>query len=110
MNIFDIEEESQINESEKVDPESDLGVRDTLSKIRAHSFLKKGYSSLVFYLMNSEGDRLKDQAPKKVIDVWGVRATNLFYDQNFSTLFLQVRLVEGNLGLAKEDNTRRDIY
>ena len=103
MNIFDIEEESQVNESEKVDPESELGGRDTLSRIHAHSFLKKGYSSLVFYLMNSEGDRLKDQAPKKMIDVWGVRARNLFYDQNFSTLFLQVRFARQYWGEGEED-------
>ena len=61
---------------------SEMCIRD-----RLQDMVKNGFTSLImFYPMGVEGERLKDQEVKKVVDVWGVRVKEMFYDQEFQYL------------------------
>ena len=92
-NIFEIKEESQQNEELGSESESEASekIDSSLSQVKWEDQLKKEFSSaLVFIPMGVEGERLKDQEAKRVVDVWGIQVRDMFYDQHFQHLITVV--------------------
>jgi hypothetical protein len=64
-----------------------------ITQIKQQEYIKNEFSTiLMFYPMGLEGERLKDQEVKRVVDIWGLNIKNMFYDQDFETLVAVVRL------------------
>jgi hypothetical protein len=60
--------------------------------LKKQEHLKTEFSTiLMFFPMGLEGERLKEQEVKKVIDIWGLHIKNMFYDQEFQNLVAVVR-------------------
>ena len=88
-NIFEIEEESQQNDGLESESQSISSEQknQNMPQLKLQDMVKNGFTSLImFYPMGVEGERLKDQEVKKVVDVWGVRVKEMFYDQEFQYL------------------------
>ena len=94
--IFDIKEESRHSGEKRF---SGINInnfeyqKSSNLNFAGKGFKSKGYSTLTFFGMSVEGELVKGEGPKKMMDIWGIRIKNMFYDKNFNNMILLVSLL-----------------
>lgn len=82
-NIFDIEDDSSMNKNK-------INQNNNFNKDISNQLNFLGYSTLAFYSMNHEGCLIDENGPKKLIDVWGMKIKNMFYDFKMENIIMIV--------------------